>query len=294
MRFQYDKGGKWLIEHHADAILKLAGIGPVVSWKPLPGELVQSRQLPDGMVEARLAGQADPVLCLIEINTYSYAATAKELLDDVILTYLNRRIVPEMIALTLSTKDNVRVAPEVRLASPIGHTRLEARWRVVNLWELEAKSFLPLNDPGLAPWVTLTKIDGPPEPVLQQCKDVIEAKTSGGEQENLLNATEILAGLRFDKAMLRALFRRGTQMLESPVLQEWFAERDVKTRQLVILESLEAKFGGPVPPDVSASVRVVQDEVRLKDLNRAVITCASLDDFRKALTPPQTPAAPAN
>src|SRR5256885_576503 len=120
MRFQYDKGGKWLIERHADAILKLAGIGPVQSWRPLPGE-----------------------------------------------------------------------------------------------WG--AAAFLPLTDPGLAPWVPLTRIDGPPEAVLQQCKDVIEAKTTGGEQDNLLTATEILAGLRFDKAMLRALFRRGGQMIESPV-----------------------------------------------------------------------------
>ena len=29
MRFQYDKSSKWLIQHHADAILRLAGVGPV-------------------------------------------------------------------------------------------------------------------------------------------------------------------------------------------------------------------------------------------------------------------------
>ncbi|MCI0700773.1 MAG: hypothetical protein L0241_06805 [Planctomycetia bacterium] len=290
MRFQYDKGGKWLIEHHADAILKLAGIGPVVSCKVLPGELVQSRQLPDGMVEARLANRSDPVLCLIEINTYSYSATANELLDDVLLTYLNRRIVPEVIALTLSTKDNIRISPDVRLTSPLGHTRLEAGWRVVNLWELNASDFLPITDPGFAPWLPLTKIDGPPESVLQQCKDVIEAKTSGGERDNLLNVTEILAGLRFDKVMLRALFRRGAHMIESPVLQEWFAERDIKTRQTIILESLETRFGNPVPPDVSAAVRVIADENRLKQLLPLVYSSASLDAFRQVLTPPQTPA----
>ena len=289
MRFQYDKGGKWLIEHHADAILKLAGIGPIASWKPLPGELVQSRQLPDGMVEVRLTGRSDPVLCLIEINTYSYSDTANELLDDVLLTYLNRRVVPEVIAITLSDRGNVRVAPGVQLTSQLGHTRLEVGWRVVNLWELNAKSFLPLTDPGFAPWLPLTKIDGPPEPVLQECKDVIEAKTSGGEQENLLNVTEVLAGLRFDKAMLRALFRRGTQMIESPVLQEWFAERDTKTYQGLILRKLEARFG-PVPADVSAAVRVVTDQPRLETLLDSVYSSATLDDFRNALTPPQQPA----
>jgi hypothetical protein len=291
VRFQYDKGGKWLIEHHADAILRLAGIGPIVSWKPLPGELVQSRQLPDGMVEVQLEGRSAPVLCLIEINTYSYSATADELLDDVLLTYLNRRVVPEVVAITLSTKDNVRIAEHVRLTSPMGHTRLEAGWRVVNLWELDAKSFLPLTDPGLAPWISLTKIDGPPEPVLQQCKDVIEAKSSGGERENLLTVTEILARLRFDPALLSTIFRRGGEMIESPLLDELFAERDIKTRRQILLESLEARFGTPVPADVSAAVRVIADEARLKSLLPLAYSSASLDEFRKALTPPQSPAA---
>jgi hypothetical protein len=292
VRFQYDKGGKWLIEHHADAILKLAGIGPVVSVKPLPGELVQSRQLPDGLVEARLTGRAEPVLCLIEINTYSYTATANELLDDVLLTYLNRRVVPEVIALTLHDRGHVRVAPDVRLSSTLGHARLEASWRVVNLWELNATDFLPLTDPGMAPWVALMKIDGSPEPVLQQCKDVIEARTSGGELENLRVTMQLLGGLRFDKALLKRLFARSDEMIESPILQEWLQEQDVKTRQGIVLRKLERSFG-PVPADVSAAVRVVTDLLRLEALLDAAYLSASLDDFRARLDPnrPQTPPA---
>src|SRR5262245_55054067 len=105
MRNRYDAGSKWLIETFAAELLRLAGVGPVASAKPLPGELVQSRQLPDGLVEVCLSGRADPVLCLIEINTFSYKATASELLDDVVLTYLSRGVVPDLIAVTLSTKD---------------------------------------------------------------------------------------------------------------------------------------------------------------------------------------------
>jgi hypothetical protein len=207
MRLQYDKSGKWLIEHHADAILKLAGIAPVTGWKPLPGELVQSRQLPDGLIEARVDGSADPVLFLVEINTYPYSRVKKELLDDVLLTYLNREVVPEVVALTLCEKGHVRIDSSLRVTSQLGHTTLQATWRVVNLWELNASDFLPVTDPGFAPWLPLTKFDGPPEPVLQQCKDVIEAKTTGGVQKNLLAITEILAGLRFDEKMLEGIFR---------------------------------------------------------------------------------------
>ncbi len=292
MRFQYDKGGKWLIEHHADAILKLAGIGPVASWKPLPGEVVQSRQLPDGMVEVRLAGRADPVLCLIEINTYPHNRVPGELLDDVVLTYLNRRVVPEVVSLVLVPHGNVRVAADLRLTSPLGHARLEAGWRVVNLWELSAADFLPLTDPGLAPWVALMRIDGPPEPVLQQCKDVIEARTAGGEQENLRVTMQLLGSLRFDKALLRQLFARGGAMIESPILQDWLQEQDIRTRQQMVLTKLERRFG-PVPADVGASVRVVTDPTRLEAMLDAAYAAASLDAFRQALAP-TPPAGSAN
>ena len=37
---QYDKSSKWLIQHHGDSILRLAGVLDIVSWQPLPAELV--------------------------------------------------------------------------------------------------------------------------------------------------------------------------------------------------------------------------------------------------------------
>ena len=287
MRHQYDKSSQWLIEHYAGAILRLAGAGPVVSWRPLPGEVVQSRQLPDGLVEARLPDRPDPVLFLVEINTYPDNRVPGELFDDLALTDLNRRQVPEVVTLVLCPKGHLRVEPEVRLASPLGWSELRAGWRVVNLWELPAADVLPLTDPGLAPRVPLMQFDGPPEPVLQQCKDVIEARTTDTQRANLLAVTEILAGLRYDERMVETILRRGGTMIESPVLQRWFREREIATRQVVVLEALQGRFG-PVPADVSAAVRTVEDEGRLKDLLRTAYTCDALDAFRAALTPPTT------
>jgi hypothetical protein len=83
MRFQYDKSSKWLIETHADAILRLAGVGPVKSWHALPGELVQSRQLPDGLVEVVFPNRSERVLHLIEISTYPDNRVPEQLLDDI-------------------------------------------------------------------------------------------------------------------------------------------------------------------------------------------------------------------
>ncbi len=291
MRNRYDASSKWLIETFAAELLRLAGVGPIANVKPLPGELVQSRQLPDGLVEVTFPNRTEPVLHLIEVNTYSYAATANALLDDVLLTYLSRRVVPEVLAITLHDRGNVRVGSDIRVNSPSGHTRLEAGWRVVNLWELNASAFLPLTDPGMAPWLTLMKMDGPPEPVLQQCKDVIDQKTTGGQHENLLGVAQILAGLRFDdEKMLERIFKPEGKMIESPVLEKWFRQREIAALQGVILKKLEARFG-PTPADVSAAVRVVAEQPLLESLLDAVYASTTLDAFRQALTSPQTPAA---
>ena len=73
---QYDKSSKWLIQHHGDSILRLAGVLDIVSWQPLPAELVQSRRLPDGLIEVRRHGQAEPDLYVLEIATYPEARVA--------------------------------------------------------------------------------------------------------------------------------------------------------------------------------------------------------------------------
>jgi hypothetical protein len=285
MRQRYDASSKWLIETQAGAILRLAGIGPVVSWRPLPGEVVQARQLPDGLVEATLAGRPDPVLFLIEVNTYPDNRVPGELLDDAALTYLSRRVVPEVIALTLCPKGTVRIAPDLRVSSALGTAALTGAWRVVELWTLPAAAFLPLTDPGLAPWLLLTQYDGPPEPLIQQCKDVIEANTTGGTRANLLAVTEILGGLRYDERTLQAILRRGGKMIESPVLQRWLRESKVEALQGVVLKTISTRFP-PLPADVSAAVRLVEDEDRLQTLIDAAYTADSLAAFRTHLTTP--------
>ena len=253
MRQRYDASSKWLIENHADAILRLAGVTGVVSFRPLPGEVVQSRQLPDGLVEVHLSGRAVPALFVIEINTYPDNRVPGELLDDLLLVYLNRGVLPELVTLILRPKGNVAVHPRLELGSPLGWSRLAAEWRVVNLWELSATDFLPLTDPGLAPWLPLTRLDGPAEPLIQQCKDVIEANSDGGKRANLLAVTEILSGLVHDERMLETILRGGFGMIESPVLQRWSREQRADARQESILDILRAAFGEP-PPDVAAAV----------------------------------------
>jgi hypothetical protein len=58
--YEYDKSSKWLIKHHGDSILRLAGVEDIASWTPLQAELVEPRQLPDGVLSALEYGQSEP------------------------------------------------------------------------------------------------------------------------------------------------------------------------------------------------------------------------------------------
>ena len=71
-------------------------------------------------------------------------------------------------------------------------------------------------------------------------------------------------------------------MIDSPVLDEWFAIKEQRVGQKYILEFLDARFG-PVPTDIQQRVRGVSDVDELRRLNRSAATCADFDDFRLAL-----------
>jgi hypothetical protein len=61
-----DKSTKWLIQHHGDAILRLAGVRDIAAWTPLQAEPVQPRRLPDGLLEVHFRGQPRPSPFVLE------------------------------------------------------------------------------------------------------------------------------------------------------------------------------------------------------------------------------------
>ncbi|HEV3237978.1 MAG TPA: hypothetical protein VGZ25_13385, partial [Gemmataceae bacterium] len=159
-RFPYDKSSKWLIQHHGDSILRLAGLTNVSFWRPLQAEVVQPRRLPDGLLEVRLAGETEADLFLLELATYPDRRVAEQIVRDTMLVYLDRGVLPETLVVVLCPKGNARVEEEVELRSPRGWTRNLTGIRVVELWTLPSTDLLALGDPGLVPWVPLTNHQG--------------------------------------------------------------------------------------------------------------------------------------
>ncbi len=282
----YDRTSKWLIQHHGDAILRLAGVADLDSWRPLQAELVQPRQLPDGLVEARRAGQADPELFVLEIATYPDPRLLEQVLRDMTLVYLDRRTLPEVLVLVLHPKGRQKASGTQELRSPLGWTQWHASWRVVELWTLAAEELLAAGDVGVVPWVPLTHFAGPPGPVLRRCRERIDREAPPEERANLLAVTQVLTRLRYNDRRLLTILGGELAMIESPLLQEFEAKATLratlKARREDILEVLEARFG-PVPPDLPHALQAIEEERNLGPLVKEAACCRDLDSFRARL-----------
>jgi hypothetical protein len=136
---EYDRSSKWLIQHHGDSILRLAGVEAIASWRALQAEVVQPGQLPDGLIEVHHADLAEPTWYVVEIATYPERRIQDQLLRDALLVFLDRRVLPEVVVLVLHPKGYFRPPRDLAVRSPKGWTTLEVRWRVVELWTLPAE-----------------------------------------------------------------------------------------------------------------------------------------------------------
>ncbi len=157
---EYDKSSKWLIQHHGDSLLRLAGIRHFLSWRPLQAELVQPRQLPDGLLEVHLAGESAEDLFILEIATYPEGRVHDQITRDLIMVFMARGCLPETIVLVLRPRGKAQVKSQQRLKSRLGLTWLQAGWRVVELWKVPAKEKFAAQDVGLIPLVPLSDLRG--------------------------------------------------------------------------------------------------------------------------------------
>src|SRR5216683_400087 len=174
MREDKDRGSKWMIDHHGDSILRLGGVTNIRAWRAAQTTLVQPGQSPDGLLEVFLADEQTPVPFLVEVSTYPQQRSNEQVLRDVMMVFLDRHVVPEVITLVLHPKGQYCLTGTHEQASQLGWTRFTTNWRVVELWTVPAEELLAANDVGLMPWVPLTRFDGAPEPILQMCSERIE------------------------------------------------------------------------------------------------------------------------
>ena len=135
MHDPYDRSGKWLIGHHGSSILRLGGVEHIRSCVAVQPEVVQPRQLPDGLLEVLFEDRVDSDLFLVEVATYPDQRVRKQMARDACMVFLDRRVLPEVMTLVLHQRGNVDVGNAEQLRSRLGWTGLEVKWRLVEMRE---------------------------------------------------------------------------------------------------------------------------------------------------------------
>ena len=97
-------------------------------------------------------------------------------------------------------------------------------YRVIRLWEQDPEPFL--NEPALLPLATLTRSDEPPT-LLERVAQRVDIIEEPAQQKNISAAAEILAGLRFEKTLIRQLFREEL-MQESVIYQDILQKGEIR------------------------------------------------------------------
>jgi len=291
-----DKSAKWLIEHHGDAILRLGGVTDLVRWQAAPAELVLPTKLPDGLLFAWRAGRDHPEPFVVEIATYPELRAAEQALRDLLLVYLVHGEVPNVLALVLRPKGQLRVPDHARHPSSDATTELGGRWRVVELWTIPAEPVLATADPGMMPWVPLMQADEPPEIVLRRCREVIDQHAPAEEHESLITVTQVFTRLRYKDPNLLSILGGKTVMIDSLVRSLLIREIVAERRHKDILKVLAIRFG-PVPTELQAEVKAILDETVLDAVVELAAASPDLEHFGaelRAIPRPPEPWDPAD
>jgi predicted transposase/invertase (TIGR01784 family) len=154
------------------------------------------------------------------------------------------------------------------------------QYRVVKIWEEDPSLFLA--DPALLPFATLTA--QPTEALLMQVASEVGKMEPAAQRQELSSYVQIMAGLRFNKTLVKRLFREGI-MRESVIYQEIFEtgeqqgeQRALQREKALILRQVTRRVGA-VPQDLRSSVELLSID-RLETLGEALLDFTSLQDLR--------------
>ncbi|MBH8562064.1 DUF4351 domain-containing protein [Nostoc sp. CENA67] len=258
----YDNACKYLAEQYrAEFVRWLLGV-EVQKIEVLKTELTLEPIRADSVTFLQAANQ----ILHIEFQTL---ATSNPPLNFRMLDYsvrLKRQYrcsVTQVVIFLQETNNEVAFTEEYRDETTIHH------YRVVRLWEQDSAVFL--SNSALLPLATLTRTNSS-QALLAQVAEQIATILDREERQNIASCVEIIAGLRFDKDLIRQLLREDI-MRESVIYQDIVQKEAFK----LISRQLKRRFG-----DIDASlveqVRNLSAE-QLENLGEALLDFSQVADL---------------
>lgn len=151
------------------------------------------------------------------------------------------------------------------------------RYRVIRMWEQDSTMFL--NNPALLPLAPLTRTDSP-EKLLSQVAQSVAKIPSRESRQEIAAYTEILAGLKFKKDLIRRFLSEDI-MQESVIYQDIEQKGEEKGKQKEALSFcmllLNQRFG-ELESSIVERVNVLPVE-KLEALGVALFNIYEIDDL---------------
>ena len=256
----------------------VAGVTGFTSCKAVNPVMVHPKRIPDGVLEVTFPEHPTPSVFLVEVTTYPDKEERDQVLEDIALILLERRVVPEVISIVLSARGKQTLEGEHEKTSRHGHTTLTCKWQVINLWELPAQRLLDLNQPGVLPLVPLTQFSEEPAEMMELCRERIDRLAPPEQRDNLLAIAATMTAFRYNESALFDIFMRRLTVTDNPFLAGIERQCELRTTQRHIFKALEQKFGD-VPEGIKARVTSITDTDRLDTMFDKALRCESLQAF---------------
>ncbi len=147
------------------------------------------------------------------------------------------------------------------------------RYRVIRMWEQDSSLFL--NNLALLPLAPLCQTDSPQALLSQVAEEV--AKISDREtRQNTAAYTEILAGLRFEKSLIRQLLSEDI-MQDSVIYQDILQKGEQKEAFRFLHRQLNRRFG-EIDSSIVERIRVLSTE-QLEVLGEEFLSFSNVSDL---------------
>lgn len=150
-------------------------------------------------------------------------------------------------------------------------------YRVLRMWEQDSAQFL--NNPALLPLAPLTQTNSP-QALLSQVAQSVARISDRETRQNIAAYTEILAGLKFDKNLIRQFLSEDV-MQESVIYQDILQKGEQKGEQKealrFCLSLLDERFG-EIDSSIIERVQLFKKE-QLEALGRALFRMSSIADL---------------
>lgn len=275
----YDNTCKYLAEKFPAAFVSwLLPIDEPTSVQVLKTELIQEPIRADSLVFL----QTDNQILHLEFETrpYSDPPIAFRMLDYYVRLKRQYSCSINQVVIFLQ-----QTASEQVFVSEYTDANTRHGYRVIRLWEQDPA--LLLSVPGLLPLATLSQTNSP-RTLLEQIATRIAIIEEPTQQADLLACTQVLAGLRFEKNLIRQLFRKET-MRGSVIYQEIREDGLLEGRQLGLLEGRKdealsfltrqlTRRIGAIAPETREQIQTLSVE-ELEDLGEALLDFSEASDL---------------